>query len=311
MTAPVRVVVGWRPPDLDLLEALRPDVDIVLAEPSDVAAHLADADAAYVTRLDADLLEAAPRLRWIQAATGGVERFLIPELVESPVTLTSLKECFDVAGAEHALAVIMMWNRRLHTDVRTGPTDPWSFELPRESSGQRLGIVGFGTIGRALAARASALGMVVAATARTPRPTPPHVDRWYDSHQMGELLATSDFIVVTTPLTSATTGLVDRAFLAAMQPHAVLVDVSGRPAVYDVDAVVAALRSGSIGGAALQLPRPEPDSALWQVPHLVICLHRIVTREEQRRTTEFFIDNVRRFAAGRPLRGVVDKIAGY
>jgi phosphoglycerate dehydrogenase-like enzyme len=272
---------------------------------------IADADVACVGDLDAELLAAAPRLRWVQALMGGVETVLFPELQASPVLLTSCKECFAVPGSEHALAVMLAFSRRLEYDIRRRPYRSFTYTEPEELKGKTVGILGVGNMGRAIARKCRCFDMRVLGLARRSRTTTEgDFDAIYTREQMPDLLAQSDFVVVTVPLTPETVGMIGSKEIAQMQPTAYLIDVSGRPAIYDLAALEAALRADRIAGANLQIV-PPADSSLWELENLLISFHRTTSRQEVGRCFELFAENLRRFQTGTPLLSLVDKAAGY
>ena len=310
--ARIKVVITWRPPDFETIAQGVPEADLILAtERDELLAELADADAAFVAGFDAELLAAGQRLRWVHAGSGGVESYLFPELIESPVVLTCMKGTFDIPGAEHALAVMLAFARRLDYDIRQRASREFEYTDPNELYGKTLGIVGLGGMGRELAKRSQCLGMRVVGLARLARQAPDGVDRVYERGQLMDLLAESDYVAVAVPVTRETRGLIGAAELRAMKPTAYLVDVSGRDALYDLEAVAEALREGWIAGANLQIAPPPPDSPLWELDNFLYSFHRATSPECEQRCMDLFSENLRRFVASRPLLGVVDKRLGY
>ena len=285
----------------------------------DLLRHLAGADAAIVGPWDAGLLAAAPRLRWVQAASGGVEGYLFPEFVASPVPFTCLKPVFGTIAAEHALASMLIFARRYHHALAR-PLTPWDDAYGSggdavELAGKTAGIVGFGTMGRALAARARAFDMKVTAVARNPREAPPEVDLLVTPERLSEVLAASDYVVNCVPSTRETRNLVDAEFLAAMKPCAFLIDCSGRRGVFDFDALVRAVEEGWIAGVSLQPGAgegvPPAGSPFWKRDNVLVSPFRTTSHEGNERAVGLFFDNLERLEQGRPLLGLVDKQAGY
>lgn len=150
--------------------------------------------------------------------------------------------------------------------------------------------------------------MRVIGTARTARPMP-HVDALYAPAQLGRVLPQADFLVLIAPHTPATDGMIGAAELAMMKPSAVLINIA-RGALVDEDALIAALRDGRLGGAALDVFRTEPlpqESPLWDMPNVIVSPHSASTvRQENARITELFCENLRRYLDGRPLLNVLD-----
>jgi phosphoglycerate dehydrogenase-like enzyme len=286
-------------------------IDIsVVEERGEILERLADAEVAFVTRFDAEMLRTAKRLRWIHFASGGVESVLFPELVASPVQLTCGKASFDVPGAEYALAVMLAFARRLDYDIRQRAHRTFEWNEPFELKDKTVGVIGLGYMGREIAKRARCFEMHVIGLARRPRACPDYLDEVLLPEQLPHLLASSDFVVVAVPNTPATQGMIGEAELRAMKKTAYLVDVSGRSVLYDLEALMRALREGWIAGASLQMV-PEPDSPLWDLEKLLIAFHRATSQEQYDRFIDLFCENLRRYLQGQPLLGLVDKVAGY
>ena len=200
-----------------------------------VAPHLPTADVLLVGEFDAPMLARAERLRWVHAASGGVEKMLFPEFVASPIPFTCSKGVFDTPGAEHALASMLGFARNLIYDVQHRPTRDYVYGSPTELRGKTLGIAGFGRIGRELARLAQAFGMRVLALRRSDGGEHPHVDEMLHRDELPRLLRESDYLAVAVPNTPETQQLIGAAELALMKPSAFLIDVSGRDAIYDLE----------------------------------------------------------------------------
>jgi phosphoglycerate dehydrogenase-like enzyme len=186
---------------------------------------------------------------------------------------------------------------------------------PREIAGATVGLIGVGSIGRNVAKYAAGLGMRVGAVREHPeKGKPEHVDQVWPSSQLSRLLSQSDYVVLSAPVTPETTGIIGKEQLAAMKPHARLINV-GRGPLIDEPALIDALREGKIGGAALDVFDQEPlpaDSPLWDLENLLILPHTAGISEKMwERHYELFSENLRRYFAGQPLLGLVDKNSGY
>jgi phosphoglycerate dehydrogenase-like enzyme len=263
----------------------------------------------------------AARLRWIQLTAAGVGSQLFPELVDSPVFLTNARGLHAVSMAEHALGVMLAFARKLHlardaqARCRWVQEPQWAEPPPfGQLSGGTLGLVGFGAVGTALAERARALGMRVLAVRRHPADDPAPADAQWGTERLGELIERADWLVLAVPLTPATRGVIGRAELARLRPHAILVNL-GRGPLVDERALAEALSAGRIAGAALDVFEEEPlprASPLWGMPQVIVTPH--VSGFGPRfweRTCELFARNLRHWLAGEPLENVVDKRAGY
>ena len=309
---PVKLLLNIDWPQL--LEAARtiPNVEPVMAtENEDVLREIADADAAGVGLFDAEMLAAGKRLRWVHAFSGGVGGFLFPQMLASPVLLTSSKGTFHIVAAEHAIGHMLLFTRRIyHSLLRKASRDYGEYDDGTELAGKTLGIIGLGSMGRELARKAGCLEMKVIGLARRPEIPAPGVEHVYGPGQLAQMLPQCDFVGVAVPATPQTKGMIGRAELEAMRPSAYLIDLSGRDAIYDLDALCDALRDKSIAGASLQV-RPPEDSPLWDMDNYIYSFTRTTSDECIQRVIDLFRENLSRFVSGRDLLSVVDKELGY
>jgi phosphoglycerate dehydrogenase-like enzyme len=330
----------YRVRDLDLIRAAAPGARIVTVSTEGLAdGPLDEVEVLMRGWLTAEafdrILVRAPRLAWVHSASAGVERVLTPAGRARGLVITNARGVFSRPIAEYVLMMILSVSRRL----------PQLLELQRERTWQPLegvelrdvtvGIVGLGSIGRAVGALATAFGCRVVATRRrlgAETAGEPHghrdhapdeddhplieamVDRILGPEDLPELLAESDFIVLAAPLTSATEGMIDDEMLAAVKPGAWIINVA-RGALIDERALIRALRDGRLGGAVLDAFREEPlppNSPLYDLPNVILTPHtswssgRVLDR-----SVELFCDNLRCYAAGEPLLNVVDPAVGY
>ncbi len=283
---------------------------------------LPDADVAFTPLVDPDVFLSATRLRWVQSPAVGVGSLMFPELLASPVVLTSARGIRARSIAEHVLAVTLALGRLLPVAIRAQAAHRWAQdELEgahvdvRTLRGQRMGIVGLGAIGLEVAAVAAGFGFRISAIRRrADAPVPPGVDEVWPPDRLHDLLAKSDVVVLAAPHTPETRRLIGPRELDRMKRGAFLVNVA-RGKLIDDDAVVAALRDGRLGGAALDVfsREPlEPSSPYWDLPNVIITPHTSGAMQDYwTPLVALFSDNLRRFDAGQPLLNVVDKIAGY
>ena len=266
-------------------------------------------------------MAAAKKLRWVHSTAAAVHQLLSPELVASDVVLTNSTQVHGPVVAEHALALILALAKRLPSAVKLqqrgvwGQTTLWEERpRPREVAGATLGVVGLGSIGGELVRLARALGMRVVAVREHPEKGTAGADAVYGLGDLGRLLAESDYVVLAAPLTEKSRGLMNAARLAQMKPDGFLINVS-RGALVDEAALAAALEKHTIAGAALDVFATEPlpaESPLWRLENLLITPHTAaVTERLWERHYELLADNLRRYLAGEPLRGLVDKTRGY
>jgi phosphoglycerate dehydrogenase-like enzyme len=264
-------------------------------------------------RLDAEMLVAAKRLRWVQSWAAGPDEALFPEMVESPVQLTSCKGNGAIPLAEHAIMLMLMLNRQAMRWVDAQREHRWERFTHGELNGLTCGIVGLGNSGSDLAAKAKSFHMRVLGMRRGTT-TVPGVDELVPRERFNDLLATSDFVVITVPKTPDTIGMVGEAELRSMKSSGFLVCFS-RGGIIDDAALLRALGEHWIAGAALDAHGEEPlppESPFWSAPNTIVTPHNGATTEGTRqRSVDIFVDNLRRFVAGEPLRNVVDKQAGY
>ncbi len=279
------------------------------------------AEVAFSGQLRPEHLAAAPRLRWIHSPAAGVGSMLCPALIDSPVVLTNSRGLSADTIAEHVIAVTLALFRNLHTAVRYQARRQWAQDIigappaNRMLSGAAVLVVGLGSIGGAVARRLHALGARVSGIRRrATTPAPEGVTRVEPRERLHEMLHEADVVVIAAPQTKDTRGLMGRAELEAMRRDGVLVNVS-RGKLVDEEALIAALRAGAIGGAALDVFTHEPlaaDSPLWDMPNVLITPHTSGFRSDHwDAATALFADNLRRFERGAPLLNVVDKHAGY
>ena len=282
-----------------------------------LADALAQTDVMFgVGRLPADLLQRAPRLRWYQAMTAGIDR-LSPALLRSQqLVVTSARGHNASAVAEHVMWALLSLARQAPRLMQSQFAHEWSRLTPGELADQTLGIVGFGGIGEQVARRARVFGMRVIGLRRSPTPgeTHPLLDLLLPPDGLDRLLAESDAVLVAVPMTSETRGMIAAETFKKMRPNAVLVDVSRGGVVNDA-ALVDALRTGEIAGAALDVTDPEPlpaDSPLWSMENVVITPHISGSSAAfNERAVEFFLENLRRFQRNEPLLNIVDPDRGY
>ncbi len=248
-------------------------------------------------------------VRWVHSISAGVEHLPLDAMAKREILLTNSAGAYASAMAEYTVAGMIMLSRNLPSwldgqrDRRWLEADSFEASLLR---GKRLGIVGYGAVGRELAAAARALGMEVWATKRSPLfLSGEPLDRLLPSDAIHELLAASDFVALCASLNSSTRHLIGETELAAMKPSAVLVNVA-RGGLVDEEALVHALREGAIRGAMLDVTTEEPlpsDSDLWSAPNLLITPHISGNAPESWRwEVEFFCANLRLYLDGSPDR---------
>ncbi len=282
-----------------------------------LARHAAAAEVIFMwanVPLLAKLWPQVRALRWVHAGWAGVDRLLFPELVASDVVLTRSAGIYGSSLAEYALAAMLFFAKRIPELVANQRARTWRKVGPSDLRGKTLGIVGLGDVGMALAEKAKALGMRVIGLRRTGGEAPPCVDRLLPLDGLAELLAAADYLVVCTPLTAQSRGLIGERELGLLKPGAVLVNIA-RGGIVNEQALLAALHSGRLGGAAVDVFEQEPlppDSPFYDAPNLLISPHSMdAVPGWEDRVVGLFVENFRRYVAGEPLLHVVDKRRGY
>lgn len=259
---------------------------------------------------------AAPKVKWIHSRSAGLDGLLFPALIDSPVTLTNGRGVFSQSLGEFVMTGALYFAKDLPRMRRNQKAHRWEQFDIEEIRGQTMGIIGYGDIGRACAWRAKAMGMRVIAVRRRPQLSAgdEHVDEVFGLDRMLEVVPRCDYVVAAAPLTPETKALISDAVFAAMKPSAVIMNV-GRGPVIDEAAMVRALESGRIRGAALDVFETEPlpeSSPLWEMENVLLsphCADHTATWLDD--AMQFFLDNFERYAKGEPLENVVDKRAGY
>ncbi len=258
----------------------------------------------------------APGLEWIHARFAGLDHMLFPELVESPIVITNGSGIFSPALGEFVILGVLFFAKDVTRLLNAKAERRWDLFDMDEISRQTLGIVGHGDIGRAIAWRAKGLGMRVLALRRDPSPRAgdEHVDRVYSNKDILTMLPECDYVAVAAPLTPETKGMFSKAEFGAMKPEAIIMNV-GRGPVIDEPAMIEALRSKQIRGAALDVFAVEPlppESPLWSMGNVLISAHTADhTKTWVAESVDFFIEQFDCWRAGKPLKNVVDKHAGY
>ncbi|MBU8577321.1 D-2-hydroxyacid dehydrogenase [Brevibacterium luteolum] len=262
----------------------------------------------------ADAFDAADRLRWIHAASAGVDSLMFDQLRASKVTVTNARGTFDRPIAEFVLAFMLHFAKDFPTSLAHQRQRIWQHRESRDLAGSRAMVVGTGSIGRAIATTLRALGVQVTGAGSRARGGDPDFGEIIASTDLAEYVAGVDWLINIAPLTEQTTGLIDAAVLQALPASAHLINV-GRGASVVTDDLIAALESGQIAGAGLDVVDPEPlpeDSPLWQMRNVVITPHMSGDSAGwSDRLAEQFMANWDRYRAGEQLFNIVDKAKGY
>jgi phosphoglycerate dehydrogenase-like enzyme len=258
---------------------------------------------------------ASSNLRWVHSRAAGLDSMLFPELVQSPIPLTNGSGVFSQSLGEFALAVILYFAKDIRRLLRNQESCRWEQFDVEELTGQTVGIVAYGDIGRAVASRVHAMGMrVIALKRHAPSSPDPFVERFYGPRELNTMLSECDFVVVAAPLTAETHHMISDDAIAAMRPNAVVINI-GRGPVVDQAALVRALAAGRIKGAGLDVFEQEPipaDDPIFKLPNILISPHSADhTKDWLNLAMRFFLEQYQRFSRGQPLQNIVEKHLGY
>jgi D-3-phosphoglycerate dehydrogenase len=254
------------------------------------------------------------RLRWIQSSAAGLDHCLVPSVVASDMVVTSASGVLANQVADHTIALLTGLLRSLPTFFRAQQTREFIRRPTRDLHGTRIGIMGLGGNGRRLAEVLSAFRTTILATDWFPENKPPCVAELLPADALDEILPRVDILILAAPLNHVTRGIINAERLARLPRGAYLINVARGPMVVEDD-LVAALESGQLAGAGLDVTATEPlppESRLWDQPNVIITPHvggQGATRIDD--MTNFFCDNLARYWAGRPLRNLVIKELGF
>jgi phosphoglycerate dehydrogenase-like enzyme len=285
--------------------------------PSDDDLRAADAIIAW--EAPSEMIAGAPRLQWIHAAAAGVEHFDLAAIAERKLMLTNSSGVSAPNMAEHVLGMMVALARRFPGLVQAQSKRAWrDFETHREVvelQGQTVLIVGMGDIGCAVAVRAAAFGMRVHGVRRRPgEGVPGGFTSVFGVDALLSALGDADHVVLSLPDTPGTRGLINAAAIARMKQGAVIYNV-GRGTAIETESLIAALQSGHLGGAGLDVTDPEPlpeDSPLWEMDNVLITAHTSgATPRYWERQIELVVDNIGRIQRGESPRNLVELSAGY
>jgi phosphoglycerate dehydrogenase-like enzyme len=280
-----------------IIEAL-PDVDVLIAK-----------------KVTEQMLPLMSKCRLVQYPAGGIHPGLnLLKLSEKGIPVCTVKGIFGNTGAEHALGLMFAFTRCLHHDMRDmaqGSSSAYRSAEQTELVGKTIGIWGLGDMGLSLAKKCSLLGMKVLGF-HTKKNESAYVEQIYTADMLPSYLSILDFFAVAVPVTQKTTGAVNSDMLAAMKDSAFLIDMSGRNALYDLDALRKALRRGQIAGAGLQLQKPpEEGDPLWKLDNFIYSHHRATSVEQYERFLNRIVHNVNAAKNGTQLEGLADPSKTY
>ena len=314
----------WRPQPV-MAESIRrrwPEMRVLhLPNYDALPTELPDTDIFVGYSLRAPQLQAAKKLKWLHSTATGVAQLMYPELRDSEIRVTNPSGIFSAPIAEHTIGLMVALARNFPDSVRHQDTRHWGqqdlWDKPQrltELNGQILLIVGYGAIGRELGRRARAFDMRVWGVTRSGRGDATHAERIVPASELDHVLPEADYVVLAAPETSETKHLMDAARIAKMKRGARLINVA-RGSLLEEIALVRALESGALAGAALDVTGTEPlpaESALWNAPNLLLTPHTSgVSDRLWVRQTALLMDLLERWFDGRELFNQVDFARGY
>ncbi len=307
------------PSEVDRLRHAFPHHTFLNAESeADAFTGIRDAAVVFSSLVTPQLFAARTVLRWVHSPAAGVGRLLFPQFRDSDVLLTNSSGLHAIPIAEHVFGLAIALSRRFRLAMARQAEHEWAKDeigAVRLLHGHTLGIVGLGAIGSAIARLGTAFGMRVIAGRRHPgAPAPEGVAEVYGERGLPRLLANSDYLVLSAPLTPETNGFIGSRELRQMKPTAFLINIARGKLVREGE-LAEELKKGTIAGAGLDVFEHEPldrDSPLWDLPKVVITPHTSGFFEGYwEAATDLFAGNLRRFDRGEPLLNLVNKKAGY
>jgi phosphoglycerate dehydrogenase-like enzyme len=314
----------WHAPSWlrDRLQSTFPEHQFFQFESYDhVPQEIADTDVFIGWSLRPEQFIAAKKLRWIHSPAAAVHQLMFPELIASDVIVTNSSNVHGPVVAEHAITVLLALAKRLPQAMHYQREKKWAQTLlwnetprPREVSGATVVVVGVGGIGSAFIHNAKCFGMHVIAVRENASKGMGEADEAIPLSELDGVLPRADYVVLCTPVTPATTGMINESRLNKMKPEGYLINV-GRGPLIDEAALLHALRTRRIAGAALDVFVEEPlpaESPLWSLDNLLITPHTAaVTERLWDRHYELIAENLCRIVDGRPLLNRVDPRRGY
>ena len=290
----LRVTIGW---DGDILDEALKTVDVMINwdPPRE------------------NLCVRAPRLKWIQTTAAGVERLMPLTWLPHDIVLTNNSGAHGAKAEDSCAMALLMLNTRMPQFIANQREHRWAQLHSTPIAGKTVVVIGFGDLGQGAGRAARKLGLTVMAVTRSGKPARP-ADVVYPVSRIDRALPKADFVIVTTPLTTETQGLVNRERLNLLKPGAGFINI-GRSAVVDYEALVEKLENGDIGGAVLDVFNTEPlpaDSPMWTTRNLVVTPH--ISCDDPRyidQLLDTWFKNLDRFTKGRRLKHIVDRELGY
>lgn len=313
----VLVYAPVRPKDRAAMEAVEGPFRFVYSQ-APTAQDLAEAEI-LIGDVPPVLVAQAPNAKWLQITSAGADSYVQPGALPEALLLTNVSGAFGRTISEYVLTLILAFEKKLHLYRDNQAKCQWLDHGQQDSPvGKRVLILGAGDIGCATARLLKCFDCHTVGIRRVPRAVPPEFDEMYTLAELDEQLPKADIVVCALPNTPETQGLFHRRRLALLSPDALLINV-GRGNLIDCDALADALDRWELAGAALDVTDPEPlppTHPLWRCTNAILTPHITGGSYGHLEATsdticEILCDNLHRYAAGEPLRNLVDRATGY
>ncbi|MCW4049910.1 MAG: D-2-hydroxyacid dehydrogenase [Candidatus Bathyarchaeota archaeon] len=261
-----------------------------------------------------DLKSHFPLLKWNQSPSAGIGWGVYKRgWTETDIEFTTNSGTHSTPLAEFCLMSMLMFVKDYFLMAKQKERHHWQRTCTTELRGKTLGVVGLGRVGKEIARLGQCFGMRVVGNKRHVDGVDPktcNVDKLYSINELNLMLSESDFVVLICPETEETRGLMGEEELASMKKGSVLINIA-RGSIVEEEALIRLLKSGHLGGAALDVASKEPlppESPLWDMPNVIISPHSASTADsENEKLTEIFVDNLHRYLNGKPFRNLLDK----
>lgn len=299
----------------ELEEAVPGSVVEAYKSPKEALPHVSDADAIALWGFQdvEPLLKAAPHVRWVHSLSDGVEKLLTPSMMERPVTLTNSHGVHDRAVSEHTMALLLSWFRKIPDTVRNQVKHEWSRPRSQSLFGKTILIVGFGSIGRAIAQRAKVFETHILAVKKH-LSNEMFADHVYTEAEIMDVLPKADIVIAALPSTPDTENFFDAEKFAAMKPSALFINIA-RASIVDEEALIKALQEKKISGACMDVFSKEPlpaDHPFWDMEQVIMTPHiASMIPDFWDKLTFLLKENFIAFSHDKKLMNEIDKKKGY
>lgn len=289
----------------------------VLQKNNFCASDIADCEILFGGFAPSDLKD-AKSLKWLQTSSAGVDAYTSDDIYpNSNVILTNASGAYGTAISEHLLTVSLMLLRRMPQYIDGQKAKEWKYlGKVRSIFGSTVTVIGIGNIGGNFAKLCHAMGATVRGVKRSATTCPDYIDELFLTQDLDRAIDGADIVAMCLPGTGETLKIMTAQRLKAMKKGALLLNI-GRGTAIDQEALIDVLRSGHLGGAALDVAYPEPlpqDSPIWELDSMILTPH-VSGNDSLDHTTEtiinIFIENLKLYTAGKPLNNVIDRKIGY